>query len=407
MLPAIRDVAVLHALVQLAERPRDLAVVPGCEPPHRLEQCRRLSLGDHQLPHRRRVRGPGQVFNHRPQNLADVLRPPVKHADYLSGCFLGSQFAHGRPLSLTPSIPQDRVRSWRHGYPAHPPAAAAVTVTGRCLECGGSQAFPGLPDNGPGVPMNVASMNDPRRAARSGLSILSLQFEVPDNHPDWPVVRVLADGRDPFAAVAPGWRGFDPAKMLGPRSPLLPEDQGRRVAVYCCTCGEPGCGVIAPVILPSPDGRRVSWVDFRDYTGVFTGPTARSAVGAEGRPWDLPDLHFYREQYVAEIERATADGSWETGRRRTARLLYEHLEPLKLVLPPDLALAWAEPAWNTDGVALMFQRITSAPRPQVRQQMLRLTSTLDDPGQAAEDMAHRLLSTSPDHWVSLLGWRRA
>jgi hypothetical protein len=28
-------------------------------------------------------------------------------------------------------------------------------------------------------------------------------------------VRLLADGRDPFAAVAPGWR-FDPAKILRP-----------------------------------------------------------------------------------------------------------------------------------------------------------------------------------------------
>ena len=98
--------------------------------------------------------------------------------------------------------------------------------------------------------MNIVSMNDAQLAARGGLSSLSLQFEVVDGRPDWPVVRVLVDGQDPFAAVAPGWRGFDPAKMLGPRSPLLPADQGRRVAVYCCSCGEPGCGVIAPVIVP-------------------------------------------------------------------------------------------------------------------------------------------------------------
>jgi hypothetical protein len=236
---------------------------------------------------------------------------------------------------------------------------------------------------------------------------LSLQFEVVDDRPDWPVVRVLADGLDPFALAAPGWRGFDPAKMLGPRSPLLPADLGRRVAVYCCSCGEPGCGVIAPVIIPSPDGRRVSWVDFRDYVGVFTGPVTESADGNEGRPWDLPDLHFGREQYVAEVERACRDGSWETGRRKTARLLYERLEPLELVLPPDLGLAWVIPAWREDGVVLMFQRLIRAPRPEVRQQMLRLTSTLDDPGQAAEDMAQRLLSASPDGWVNSFGRHRA
>jgi hypothetical protein len=175
------------------------------------------------------------------------------------------------------------------------------------------------------------------------------------------------------------------------------------VAVYCCSCGEPGCGVIAPVIVPSPDGRRVSWVDFRDYVGVFVGPVAESAGGGEGRPWDLPDLHFGRAQYVAEIERASRDASWETDRRRTARLVYERLEPLGLVLPPDLGLAWTSPAWREDGVVLMFQRLIRAPRFEVRQQMLRLTSTLDDPDQAAEDMAQRLLSTSPDDWVDSFG----
>ncbi len=60
--------------------------------------------------------------------------------------------------------------------------------------------------------MNVVSMNDPQRAARGGLSILSLQFEVVDDRPDRPVVRVLVDGQNPFASVAPGWRGFDPLR---------------------------------------------------------------------------------------------------------------------------------------------------------------------------------------------------
>src|SRR5262249_39779261 len=149
----------------------------------------------------------------------------------------------------------------------------------------------------------------------------------------WPAVRVLVNGREPFAAAAPGWRGFDPAEVLGPRSPLLPADQGRRVAVYCCSCGEAGCGGIAPAIVPSPHGRRGSWVDFRDYVGVFVGPGTQVVDGDEGRPWDLPDLHFDREQYIAEIERASLDGSWETGRRKTARLVYECLEPLGLILP--------------------------------------------------------------------------
>jgi hypothetical protein len=249
-------------------------------------------------------------------------------------------------------------------------------------------------------------MNDAQPAAPSGLSALSLRFAVVDDRPDWPVVRVLADGRDPFAAVAPDWRGFDPEKMLGPRSPLLPVDQGRRVAVYCCSCGEPGCGVIAPEIAASPDGRRVSWTDFRDYVGVFFDPVRSVSVG-DGKPWDLPDLHFDRKQYVAEVKRAARDHSWETGRRRTARLVYERLAPLRVALPPDLALSWAVPAWRGDGVLVMFERPARAPRSAVRgadrQRMLRLTSALADPEQAAADMTRRLLGASPADWADLFG----
>jgi hypothetical protein len=254
--------------------------------------------------------------------------------------------------------------------------------------------------------MNVADMNDARHAGVGRFSVLSLQFQVLDAGPDHPVVRVLVDGKDPFAVAAPEWRGFDPGRMLGPCSPLLPVDGlGRRVAVYRCSCGEAGCGVIAPVIVPSPDGRRVSWVDFRDYVGIFMDPLAEPVDELEGKPWYLPDLHFDRDHYVAEIERASRDGSWETARRRTARLLYEHLAPMGLVLPPNLGLAWTEPAWNEEGVTLMFEHLSREPRLASRQQMLRLTSDHDDPERAAQEMAKRLNATRPDDWVSTFGWK--
>jgi hypothetical protein len=54
------------------------------------------------------------------------------------------------------------------------------------------------------------------------------------------------------------------------------------------------------------------------------------------------------------------------------------------VLPPDLGLAWAEPAWREDGVTLMFECLIDAPRFEIRQQMLgvgparrRLLSAVD------------------------------
>lgn len=256
-------------------------------------------------------------------------------------------------------------------------------------------------------------MNQSPRAARSGLSVLSLRFQIIDDRPDWPVVSILVDGQDPFAAAKPGWRGFDPQEILGPDSPMLPADLGRRVAVYCCSCGEPGCGAVAPVIVASPDKRRVSWVDFREYTGVFAGPVSNcmSTGGGTvdddgGTPAGLPDVHFGRQQYVEEIQRASRDRSWETSRRTTARLLYERLSPLGLVLPPDLTLAWVAPAWHADGVALAFEHTTSG-QPGIRQQMLWLTCTFNDPYQAAADIAQRLLSMPPGEWAGSFGSRPA
>jgi hypothetical protein len=226
-----------------------------------------------------------------------------------------------------------------------------------------------------GVPKNAARMND----------LLTLEFDVLDDRPDWPVVGIRVNGRNPFEKVAKEWRGFDPAEILGARSPLVPDDAGRRVAVYRCSCGEAGCGVIAPYIVASPHHTRISWVDFRDYTGVFNGPLAPRSDDYEGRPWDLPDLHFDRDQYLAEVRRATKDRSWETPRRHTARLLKEHLRSVR-------DLTWVSPAWNEEGMALSFEQAGH------HQLVLRLTSTAQDPAQAAADMAQQLRSAPPEDW---------
>jgi hypothetical protein len=236
------------------------------------------------------------------------------------------------------------------------------------------------------------------------LATLTLRFKVLDDSPDWPVTEVSINGEDPFAPVAQDWRGFDPPKILGRESPLIPVPEGRRVAVYRCSCGEAGCGVIAPVIVASPDGKRVSWVDFRDYTGVFIDPVSEWVAEVEGRPWDLPDIHFDRDQYLAEVERASRDQSWETPQRRTARLLSEILRPQNPVLPPDLGFAWAEPAWSEAGVAVMFQHIPQDPQQDIRQQLLRLTSESSDPERAANEMSDRLFSTAPGRWAARFGW---
>lgn len=248
-----------------------------------------------------------------------------------------------------------------------------------------------------GVPQNVARMNDASKATHD-LAVLTLEFEVL-GVPDWPVLSIRVNGENPFEKVAKDWQGFDPGKMLGRPSPLIPDDTGRRVALYRCSCGEAGCGVIAPCIVASPDRKRISWVDFRDYVGVFIGPTAPGSAGYDGKPWDLPDLHFEYAQYVAEVRRAMADHSWETPRRRLARLLEQHLKPMDLVLPPGLSLNWVSPAWEAEGVVLSFEHTAG----RAGQQLLHLTSKRADPAQAAEDITEQLLSTSPDDWTRLFG----
>jgi len=237
------------------------------------------------------------------------------------------------------------------------------------------------------------------------VSALGLRFVVLDDRPDWPVVQILADGRDAFADALPGWQGFDPADMLGDQSPLLPEDHGRRVAVYRCSCGIAGCGVVAPVIVPSADGRRVSWVDFRDYVGVFNGPTAPDSDRFDGRPWPVTDLHFDRGQYIAEIRRASGDRSWETPGRVTARLVAGELHAREVVLPPDLRLRWAAPASDGNGLQLSFENRPLAPE-SFAQHMLTLTSDQSEPELAARDILDRLGSVPASGWGARFGWER-
>lgn len=114
--------------------------------------------------------------------------------------------------------------------------------------------------------------------------------------------------------------------------------------------------MIAPFIVASVDRRRISWTDFRDYAGVFTDPVGPTSADHEGAPWALPDIHFDRDQYLAEVRRATDDRSWETAPREQARLLEQHLKPMNLIPPPDLTLRWVGPAWHQDGLILSFDR---------------------------------------------------
>lgn len=149
----------------------------------------------------------------------------------------------------------------------------------------------------------------------------------PGTSADWPLLTVLVDGVDVIGAAV-RFLGFDPDDILGGDQPLLPATPPRRVAVYRCSCGEPGCGVAACLVTASPG--MVTWADFRDVTGVYNGPVADDdAVDDdapdEGAPLPIEDIHFAADQYHAEVSRAATDRRWETPRRRAARLVRARL----------------------------------------------------------------------------------
>ncbi|RNI25128.1 hypothetical protein [Flexivirga caeni] len=239
-------------------------------------------------------------------------------------------------------------------------------------------------------------------AETSETSTLSIHFEVGDN-PDWPEMALRVDGKNPFETVAEGWRGFDPADILGGERPLLPVHIGRRVAVYRCSCGVPGCGVIAPWIERSPDGRRISWMDFRNYTGVFDGPVRDDVDRFDGRAWGLPAIHFEAAQYEAEVCRAAADRSWETPRRLTARLVETRLRAAGFSVAPEFRLQWVSPAWRADGVELSFGKVGDTPRSGPAYVGLRIPCDNPDPDEAAREIVALLSATPPEDRIRAFG----
>lgn len=258
-------------------------------------------------------------------------------------------------------------------------------------------------DDGPGAPLSADHMRN--RDSADQPSQLSLHVEIGDAGPDWPMVSIDVDGQSPFEAMAEGWLGFDPAEILAADAPLLPSGNRRHVALYRCCCGIAGCGVIAARIERSSDGQRISWTDLRNYVGVFDHP--RTDVDYDpliGRLWPLAGFSFATDQYEAEVGRLTADMSWETPRRRTARRVLERLADQQVLRSaPELALQWVAPAWDADGVELSLWG--SDGRAGDEQVLLRLVSDSDDPEVASAEIAARLASVDPRDWSRHFSYR--
>jgi hypothetical protein len=220
-----------------------------------------------------------------------------------------------------------------------------------------------------------------------------------------PVATILIDGKDLFSSAAPnGFVGFDPDELLGPDQPLLPVEQARRVAVYRCSCGEPGCGVVSPLILGTE--AEVRWTDFQDFTGWFDRPLPDDQP-EDGRPLSISELTFDTGQYTDEIRRAANDKSWETPTRKTARFLKEMLEDKSRDLADlGLELDWVFPAHRREASVSVSMR--DIDHRYVERPMSRVVVTLSaGPGTShdrANEMLAELLSKAPEQWMTAFPW---
>jgi hypothetical protein len=220
-----------------------------------------------------------------------------------------------------------------------------------------------------------------------------------------PVATLLVDGEDLFSRSTPtGFVGFDPDQLLGTDQPLLPVEQARRVAVYRCSCSEPGCGVVAPVI--SRTDTEVRWTDFQDFTGWFDRPLSDDEP-EDGRPLAISELTFETNQYTDEVRRAATDRSWETPTRKTARFLKEMLEDeFDALADLGLELDWVHPAHRREAsVSLSLRdvdhRYVERPRGQL---VMTLSAGPGTPNDRAAEMLANLLSKSPDQWMIAFPW---
>lgn len=230
---------------------------------------------------------------------------------------------------------------------------------------------------------------------------LKIRFDIDPDRPDWPVATILIDGHDVLGLD--GSLGFDPGDLLSPENPLLPTHPPRRIAVYRCSCGEAGCGCIAPVVVD--EQHEIRWKDFRDFTGVYVKPdTADSPSG--GTKLGIPDLRFEAHQYRTEVARATADRTWESHGREVGRLFRARLrESSDHFKSLGYRLGWAGPYGG--GVCSVELQTMEDGRP-VGQTIVTLSESDGTADDVASALAQQLLSTPEQEWPITRenSWRR-
>lgn len=165
-----------------------------------------------------------------------------------------------------------------------------------------------------------------------GGTMNELAIHVDTSTPNYPVVRLLIDGEDILASGGSD-QGNDPADILDTGA-LLPTDPPRRIAFYGCGCGEFGCAAVAGLV--ERRANQVVWHDFCSPTGVYRhalaepedGPDPVAELDPDELPPDpvnLPAFVFDADRYLALIEGAMQDRSWETRPRAVIR----HIKTLR------------------------------------------------------------------------------
>ncbi len=212
---------------------------------------------------------------------------------------------------------------------------------------------------------------------------IRFRVDVDSGQEDWPRVTILVEGRDLFGLD--GSIGFDPDDLFAKSEPLIPSNPSRRIAVYRCSCGEAGCGCVAPLVMRV--GEEVHWSDFRNFVGVYSRPeTSFSPEGGSTLP--IPTLRFDSAQYEAEVERASEDRSWESFGRKVSRRFKEQFDTQVLAKDfPNYRFQWIGPRNNGWDVSFVIAE------PQLewpRQLIVWLSARTGEPDVVAAELVQDL-----------------
>ena len=128
--------------------------------------------------------------------------------------------------------------------------------------------------------------------------------------------------------------------------------------------------------------------------GPTLGDWVTDEILSAGERLGIEDMSFDSSQYLDEVKRASADSSWETDRRKTARLLGEYLEgESKTLERSGQRFGWASPELDdTSAYRVCFWRDA------LRQIVVEVRSEQGSPEDRAAKMAEQLLRGSSENW---------